>query len=196
MNVPTPTRKNPVALAICLLSLLLTVARPAQAVAAAELQDRAAVPVLQQDGRPAVPPVGDNEGRLPDAQPAPVAAQSVDLRFDLAAPNRIVFHAATPVQLCKAGAGLQVFFIGSRGTTRPGPWVPPFSHLAERYPAGETVSLFSGNNSLTGKLVDINYLPSEQRIHVVTFYPDTEYDTNKPYVFHFGPDYSIIHDAW
>ena len=196
MNAPTRAWKNPVALPIFILSLLLTAAWPAGAVAAAERQTRAAIPDLQQDDRPAIPPMGENEGRLQDPQPRPVADQSVDLRFDLAAPNRIVFHAATPVQLCKAGDGLQVFFIGSRGTTRPGPWVPPFSELAERHPAGETVSLFSGNNSLTGKSLDINYLPSEQRIHVVTFYPDTEYDTNKPYIFHFGPDHNITHDAW
>ena len=196
MNISNRPGRSPLILAICLITLILAVAWSAAVATAAELQNRADIPDLQQDGRPTVPTVGENEGRLPTPQPTPAPDQSVDLRFDQAAPNRIVFHAATPVQLCKAGDGLQVFFIGSGGTTRPGPWLPPFSELAELYPQGETVSLFSGNNRLTGKSVNIDYLPSAHRIRVVTFYADTDYDLNKPYIFHFGPEHDITHDAW
>ena len=196
MNNSSRPGKNPLILVICLITLVLAVAWSAAAATAAELQNRGAVPDLQQDGRPTVPSLGENEGRLPTPQPTPLPDQSVDLHFDLAAPNRIVFHAATPVQLCKAGDGLQVFFIGSGGTTRPGPWLPPFSELAELYPEGDPVSLFSDSNPLTGKPANIDYLPSAQRIRVATFYADTDYDINKPYIFHFGPEHDITHDAW
>ena len=212
MNGSTRSGNYVLILAICMLTLVPAVAWSAAAATAAEVQNRGSIPEVQEDDLPEVPPVGENDGALPTRQqpsptpttagnggtptPTPDANLSVYKRFDPSAPNRIVFHAATPVQLCKEGDGLQVFFVGSDGTTRLGPWVPPFSELAELYPEGGTVSLFSGNNRLTGKSVNIDYLPSVHRIRVVTFYADTDYDINKPYIFHFGPEHDITYDAW
>ena len=92
----------------------------------------------------------------------------------------IVAHAATPAQLCPVAGGLQYYFIGS-GSSQPGPWIQPFSELATLH-AG-VASLYSGTNPFTGKSVQIHYLPADQKIRISTFYPDNEYDTNKPYNF-------------
>ena len=138
---------------------------------------------------PTSTPRPDNGGGLP---PGPVPEPTV-----LAAPNRIVFHAATPAQLCKVDDGLQYYFVAWDGSTLLGPWVPPFSELAAMmYPAGEAVSLYSGYNPFTGKPVNIDYLPSVHRIRVSTYYADREYDKNKPYIFHFGPEHDITYDTW
>ena len=161
--------------------------------------------------QPAVPDVGENEGGLnrptptrtstgnggasqPTATPDP--ALSAHERYNAVARNRIIFHAATPVQLCRVEEGLQMYFIGRKGDTRLGPWVPPFSELAELYPDGEEVSLFRGSNPLSGKRVKIDYLPSVNRIRVDTFYSDRDTDKNKSYIFHFGPEHDITYDVW
>ena len=138
---------------------------------------------------PTSTPRPDSDGGLP---PGPESEPTV-----LAAPNRIVFHAATPAQLCKVDDGLQYYFVAWDGSTLLGPWVPPFSELAAMmYPAGEAVSLYSGYNPFTGKPVNIDYLTSVHRIRVSTFYADREYDKNKPYIFHFGPEHDITYDTW
>ena len=132
MNGNTPSGNYAFILTICMLALVLAVAWPDAAANALE---------VQEDNLPEVPPVGENEGALPTRQqpsptpattgnggtptPTPDANLSVYRRFDPSAPNRIVFHAATPVQLCKEGDGLQVFFVGSDGTTRPAPGSRP-----------------------------------------------------------------------
>ena len=161
--------------------------------------------------QPAVPDIGDNEGSLnrptstPTRQssgtggtptPTPDPSLSAHERYNAVARNRIIFHAATPVQLCRVEEGLQMYFIGSHGDTRLGPWVPPFSELEELYPDGEEVSLFRGYNPLTGKRVKIDYLPSVNRIRVDTFYADRDTDRNKQYIFHFGPEHDITYDVW
>ena len=112
------------------------------------------------------------------------------------APNRIVMHPATPAQLCKVGDGLQYYFVSAGGSTVTGPFVQSFSQLAAMYPAGASVSLYTGTNPFTGKPVQIDYLPAEKKVRVSTFYPDNEYDTNKPYVFTFGSDHGVTHEAW
>ena len=119
-------------------------------------------------------------------------------RIKALAPNRIIFHAATPIQLCKVEDGLQVYYIGRDGKTRLGPWVPGFAELAAKYPdpAGPEASIYLGFNPLTGKRVKIDYLPSVKRIRVDTFYPDRENDRNKQYIFHFGPEHDITYDVW
>ena len=48
------------------------------------------------------------------------------------APNRIIFHPATPIQLCKVKDGLQIYYVGRDGKTRLGPWVPSFAELAAK----------------------------------------------------------------
>ena len=110
--------------------------------------------------------------------------------------NRIVRHAATPVQLVKSGDGLQYYYIGADGSTVSGPTFPSFSELAEMHPSGAWVPLLDAVNPLTGKPVNVDYIPNEMKIRVFTYYPDNEYDTNKPYIFNFGSDYSINVEAW
>ena len=112
------------------------------------------------------------------------------------APGRIVRHAATPAQLIISGDGLQYYYVGVDGSTVTGPHIPSFSDLAAMYPSGAWVSLLSAPNPLTGKHVNVDYLPNEQKIKVSTFYPDNEYDTNKPYIFNFGSDHVVNVEAW
>lgn len=140
--------------------------------------------------RPGAPPSGDT----PTLQEALAEYE----RIKALAPNRIIFHAATPIQLCKVEDGLQVYYIGRDGKTRLGPWVPGFAELAAKYPdpAGPEASIYLGFNPLTGKRVKIDYLPSVKRIRVDTFYPDRENDRNKQYIFHFGPEHDITYDVW
>ena len=105
----------------------------------------------------------------------------------------IVAHAATPAQLCPIGGGLQYYFTGSGGT-QTGPWIQPFSELATLH-AG-VASIYSGTNPFTGKPVQIHYLPADQKIRISTFYPDNQYDTNKPYNFTVDANNSVSHEAW
>ena len=106
----------------------------------------------------------------------------------------VVAHAATPAQLCPIAGGLQYYFIAPDGSSRTGPYILPFSELATLHTS--FVSLYSGTNPFTGKSVQIHYMPSEQRIRIITFYPDTQYDTNKPYNFTVSSSNSVTHEAW
>ena len=104
----------------------------------------------------------------------------------------IVAHGATPAQICPMAGGLQYYFIGADGSAQPGPWIRPFSELATIGAA----SVYSGSNPKTGKSIQINYLAAENKIRIITFYPDNEYDTNKPYNFTVDSDYNVTHEAW
>ena len=104
----------------------------------------------------------------------------------------IVAHAATPAQLCPIDGGLQYYFIGEDGSAQPGPWIRPFSELATLASA----SVYTGTNAKTGKSVTITYLAAENMIRVSTFYPDNQYDTNKPYNFTVDSSYAVNHEAW
>ncbi len=136
-------------------------------------------------------------------EPAPAPTTPIDptlteleIRAALA-PNRIVFHPATPVQLCKVGDGLQVYFIGADGKTYFGPWVPSFAELAATYPEGESASIYSGRNPLTGKAVSIDYLPSKHKLRVSTFYADRPpHAIDKPYVYTVDHIHNITHEQW
>ena len=128
------------------------------------------------------------------AAPAPAPTSSAHPSAPFTPPaDCIVAHAATPAQLCPVGGGLQYYFIGS-GSTQTGPWIQPFSELATLH-AG-VASLYSGTNPFTGKSVQIHYLPADQKIRISTFYPDNEYDTNKPYNFTVTSSNSVSHEAW
>ena len=107
----------------------------------------------------------------------------------------IVAHAATPVQLCPISGGLQYYFIGADGSSQTGPFIQPFSELATLHTAG-AVSLYSGINPLTSKSVQIHYLPTDSMIRISTYYPDTMYDTDKPYTFTVNDSNSVSHEAW
>jgi len=127
--------------------------------------------------------------------PAPVQAPHPD------APNYpsadcIVTHAATPAQLCPVAGGLQYYFIGADGSSQAGPYIKPFSELATLYTVGTSVSLFNVTNPFTSKSVNIDYLPSDAKIRVSTYYPDTMYDTDKPYTFTVDNSNSITQEAW
>jgi hypothetical protein len=208
MNDCTRSGKYSYMVALCMLVLVLAVAWSATAAAqgggqpsgpgGSEPPQLPPAPVTPTPATPATPtptstPRPDSDGGLP---PGPESEPEPEPTV-LDAPNRIVFHAATPAQLCKVDDGLQYYFVGRDGSTLLGPWVPPFSELAAMmYPAGEAVSLYSGYNPFTGKPVNIDYLQSVHRIRVSTFYADREYDKNKPYIFHFGPEHDITYDTW
>ena len=125
---------------------------------------------------------------MPDTNPQPHASAPFTPPADC-----IVAHAATPAQLCPIGGGLQYYFIGS-GSSQPGPWIQSLSDLATLH-AG-VASVYSGTNPFTGKPVQIHYLPADQKIRVSTFYPDNQYDTNKPYNFTVDANNSVSHEAW
>jgi len=110
--------------------------------------------------------------------------------------NMIVRHAATQVQLAPAGdGGLQAWFIAPGGVGHSGPYIPSFSSLATQYPTG-VATLFTGANPGTGKPITIYYLASENKVRISTFYPDTQYDVNKPYVFTVDASHNVVHDQW
>ena len=137
-------------------------------------------------------PTGGSSGTTPTLKEALAEYELIKAL----APNRIIFHAATPIQLCKSEDGLQVYYIGRDGKTRLGPYVPSFAELAAKYPAGDEVSIYLGYNPLSGKRVKIDYLPSVKRVRVDTFYSDKDNDKNKQYIFHFGPEHDITYDVW
>ena len=101
-----------------------------------------------------------------------------------------------PAQLCRMAGGLQYYFIGADGSTHTGPWLAPFSELATLHATGTRRPLYSGANSFTGKAIQIYYLPAEQKIRVSTYYPDNQYDTNKPYIFTVDSGNNVTHEAW
>ena len=198
-------------LAICMITFMLAVALPAFVTASSHVpppapdsnDDSLPPPAPTRRGGTATPtptrtPTPSGNGYPPspiDPLPADPTITEAELIKALA-PNRIVFHAATPIQLCKAEDGLQVYFVGRKGKTRLGPWVPSFAELAANNPTGAEVSIYFGSNPLTGKRVKIDYLPSVHRIRVDTFYADREHDKNKHYIFHFGPEHDITYDVW
>ena len=104
----------------------------------------------------------------------------------------IVAHAATPAQLCPIDGGLQYYFIGADGSSQTGPWIRSFDELAVLASA----SVYSGANPKTGKTVTITYLAADNKIRISTFYPDTEYDTDKPYIFAVDADNNVDHESW
>ena len=140
-------------------------------------------PVQEEEVVVVVPPPAPQPGPHPSAPHTPPA-------------GCFVAHAATPGQMCSVASGLQYYFIGADGSSQAGPYMSSISELATLHTAGASVSLYSGSNPLTGKSVQINYLPSDRKIRVSTFYPDTQYDTNKPYNFTVDENNSVSHEAW
>ena len=144
------------------------------------------------------PPATTNpppQTQTPNPAPAPATEPHPD------APNYpsadcIVTHAATPAQLCPIAGGLQYYFIGADGSSQAGPYIKPFSELATLHTVGTSVSLFSVTNPFTSKSVWIDYLPSDSKIRVSTYYPDTMYDTDKPYTFTVNESNSVTQEAW
>ena len=140
---------------------------------------------------PSQPPSTPNNGTMPDPMLPTMATGHPSAPFTPPA-DCIVAHAATPAQLCPIDGDLQYCFIGADGASQQGPWIQPFSQLATL----GAWSIYTGTNPKTGKSVQINYLAAENKIRVSTFYPDTQYDTNKPYNFTVDTDHNISHEAW
>ena len=91
---------------------------------------------------------------------------------------------------------MQYYFIGADGSSSIGPYLSSFSELATLHTVGASVSLYTGANPLTSKPVQIDYQPAEGKIRVSTYYPDTQYDTNKPYVFSVDSGNAVAHMSW
>ena len=143
---------------------------------------------------PANPPVTNPPVTNPPVTNPPVMNPQPHASAPFTPPaDCIVAHAATPAQLCPIGGGIQYYFIGP-GSSQPGPWIQPFSELATLH-AG-VASVYSGTNPFTGKSVQIHYMPADQKIRISTFYPDNQYDTNKPYNFTVDANNSVSHEAW
>ena len=197
-------------LATCLLALLLAllmIAVGPAVVFAVDAGDQQppAPPNLPNPGEPTTPPGGiDDPGTGPGENPnVGNGDMNGDMGGGMAAPipksNRIVHHAATPVQLVKTGDdGLHLYFIGADGSTYTGPVFSSFAALEEMHPSGAAVSLFDGKNPSTGQPVTVDYLPDENRIFVKTFYPPghDKYNPNKAYDFTVDDDYKVKHVNW
>ncbi len=99
-----------------------------------------------------------------------------------------ITHAARPAQICSVEGGLQYWFIGADGSAQPGPFLPDSPRITR----------YEGTNSLTGKAVVIDYVEEGDKtlLRVSTFYPDNEYDTNKPYIFTLDPGYTVTYISW
>jgi len=146
-------------------------------------------------------PGGSGPGNLapaptatPTATPSSTAAHA-DARSTPSG-DGIVSHAATPAQLCPISGGLQYYFIGADGSSQTGPYIKPFSELATLHTVGTSVRLYTGSNPFTGKSVHIDYLPADNKLRISTYYPDTMYDTDKPYTFTVDSGNSVTHEAW
>ena len=109
-------------------------------------------------------------------------------------PGLIVTHAATQVQLAPVGDGLQSYLIGADGRGHSGPYIHSFAKLAQMHAGAAT--LWTGANPGTGKPVTIYYLPAENKLRISTFYPDNQYDVNKPYVFTVDSNHNVVHEQW
>ena len=99
-----------------------------------------------------------------------------------------ITHAARSAQICSVTGGLQYWFIGADGSAQPGPFLPDSPRI-ERY---------EGTNPMTGKPVVIDYVVEGEKtlLRVSTYYPDNEYDTNKPYVFTLDPGHNVRYISW
>ena len=105
--------------------------------------------------------------------------------------NCVVHHAATPAQLCPSGDGLQYYFIGADGSSETGPYLP---NQSSDSPA---IQLYSGTNPMTGKSVVINWeTDNGGKLRLSTYYPDNEYDTDKPYIFTVTENNIVTHVSW
>lgn len=138
---------------------------------------------------------GDPTGPITD----PDTGNGGDMMRVIRTSNRIVMHAAAPVNLIKTGdGGLHLYFIGADGSTFTGPTFSSFATLEEMHPSGAAVSLFDGSNPSTGQPVTVDYLPDENRIFVKTFYPagHDKHNPHKAYDFTVDDKYKVKHVNW
>ena len=156
-----------------------------------ELSEKAPTATPTRRALPTVAPT-------PTSRPLPAAAQETQGAVESFSPQApcLVAHAATPAQLCLTAAGIEYYFIGPAGVAS-GPLLPSISQLAGSYTAfSPTVELYRSTNPLSGKAVHVDYLPSENAIRVSTYYADTPYSVDKPYIFTLDEGYEVTHQAW
>ncbi len=144
-------------------------------------------PAPNQDQDTAPPGGGSQQETASPGHPDAPAYPSADC---------IVTHAATPAQICPIAGGLQYYFIGKDGSAAIGPFISSLTDLAALYTGSADVLLYAGLNPLTGKSVSVHYLTSDRIIRVSTYYPDTRYDTDKPYTFTINGSNAVSHIAW
>ena len=119
----------------------------------------------------------------------------------------------------RQGEGLQYYFIGPDGATQAGPYLSSVSDLAGGYPSSlieavkrrfrqalnrsdpaeplaRVVELYSGVNPMSGKPVLIDYLRDEEVVRVSTYYADTPYSMDKPYIFTVNESYQVTYQDW
>ncbi len=112
----------------------------------------------------------------------------------------IVAHPATPLQVCRdndSGA-LHFHFVG-RKEVFSGPIFASVAELISDYPLGHMpseVELYNGTNTGTGKRVLVRFLTDNGRLHISTYYADTIYSANKPYIFTIDQYGTVTHLAW
>jgi len=95
-----------------------------------------------------------------------------------------------------SGNGLQYYFVGPGGVEE-GPYLPSVSDLAELHSAAmSAIELYRGVNPLTGKRIQVDFLPKEQVIRVFTYYADTPYSKDKPYIFTVDRGGQVTYLAW
>ena len=83
------------------------------------------------------------------------------------------------------------YFIGADGSSQTGPYLP---NQSSDSPA---IQLYSGSNPMTGKSVVINWeTDNGGKLRLSTYYPDNEYDTDKPYVFTVSENNIVTHVSW
>ncbi len=210
MNQTIRSRSLRDTLPVCLLALLLALVLIAAGPAVVSAQDvgdqQPPNPPPDNIGEPTTDPGGPGNPSGPTGDPNAGNGgngDNGDMGGGMAAPipksNRIVHHAATPVQLVKTGDdGLHLYFIGADGSTYTGPVFSSFAALEEMHPSGAAVSLFDGSNPSTGQPVTVDYLPDENRIFVKTFYPagHDKYNPHKAYDFTVDDEYKVKHVNW
>ena len=112
----------------------------------------------------------------------------------------IVAHAAAPVQVCRDNdtGALHFHFVGQKDVFS-GPMFPSIVELTSAYPLGyvpSEVELYRGFSTGTGKEVFVHFLTYSSQLRVSTYYADSTYDENKPYVFTIDQDGTVTHLAW
>lgn len=105
--------------------------------------------------------------------------------------RNIVTHLATPVRVLKCGDWFAFYWVG-KGSVMSG---PAFPHPASSVRLSSGI-LYDGVSPATSQPVRILYDASSKRYRVETFYANTEYDTNKPYVFEIDASNSVSHILW
>ena len=146
-----------------------------------------AVPTTEtpSSGTPPPPPASSTPG-TGDPPPPPSSGSNTTPVYS--GVDCHIKHAATPAQICSIENGLQYWYIGADGSAQPGPFLPD----------SPKIEIYNGVNPLTGKSVTIDYVTEGDKtlLRVSTYYPDNEYDTDKPYVFTLDPGYEVNHIQW